>query len=54
LEDVKYNLGIIQEELDALKEEMRTLRQKVELLYFYHNQMEEFNNLKMKYAFMKA
>jgi hypothetical protein len=51
---VKYNLGIIQEELDALKEEMRTLRQRVELLYLYHNRMEEFNNLKMKYAFMKS
>jgi len=47
-------LGVIQEELDALKEEMRTLKQKAELLYIYHNRMEEFNNLKMKYVFMEA
>jgi hypothetical protein len=33
---------------------MRILKQKVELIDLYHHQMEEFDNLKMEYAFMKA
>jgi hypothetical protein len=34
--------------------EMRALRQSVELIDLYHHRMEEFNNLKMEYAFMKV
>jgi len=30
------------------------LKQKVELTNFYHNRMEEFDNLKMEYAFTKV
>jgi hypothetical protein len=33
---------------------MRILNQKVELADLYHHQMEEFNKLKMEYAFMKV
>jgi len=46
LDELRQNLGIIQEELDALKEEMRTSKQKVELVDLYHNHMEEFDNFK--------
>jgi hypothetical protein len=49
---MKQNLNMVREELKALKMEMWILWQKVELAYLYHNQMEEFNNLKMEYAFM--
>lgn len=30
------------------------LKQKVEFTNFYHNRMEEFDNLKMEYTFMKT
>jgi hypothetical protein len=33
---------------------MRALRQKMELGYFYHHWMEEFDNLKMEHVFMKV
>jgi hypothetical protein len=33
---------------------MRALKQRVELGYLYHHHMEEFDNLKMEYAFMKG
>jgi hypothetical protein len=33
---------------------MRTLWQRVELVDLYQNQMQEFDNLKMEYAFMKV
>lgn len=33
---------------------MKILKQKVELVDLYHHQMEEFDNLKMEYAFMKV
>jgi hypothetical protein len=45
---------MVLEELEALEMEMWTLQQKAKLNDFYHNQMEEFNKLKMDYAFMKA
>jgi hypothetical protein len=45
---------MIQDELDALPEEMRALKQKAEFVDLYHYQMEEFDNLKMEHAFMKA
>ncbi len=45
---------MIQDELDALAKEMRALKQRVELADLYHYQMEEFDNLKMEHAFMKA
>ncbi len=48
------NLNIIKEELDFLKKEMRPLKQRAELIDLYHHRMEEFNNLKMEYVFMKA
>jgi hypothetical protein len=48
------NFGMVLEELEALEMEMWTLQQKAKLNDFYHNQMEEFNKLKMDYAFMKA
>jgi hypothetical protein len=54
LEEVQNNSNVIEEELDALVEEMKALRQKVELANLYHYQMEEFDNLKMEHAFMKA
>jgi hypothetical protein len=37
-----------------LAKEMKALRQRVNLINFYHYQMEEFNNLKMEHAFMKV
>jgi hypothetical protein len=46
--------GMVLEELEALEMEMWTLQQRAKLNDFYHNQMEEFNKLKMDYAFMKA
>ncbi len=33
---------------------MKMLKQKVEFTNFYHNRMEELDNLKMEYAFMKT
>jgi hypothetical protein len=33
---------------------MRALRQRARLANLYHYQMEEFNNFKMEYAFMKV
>jgi hypothetical protein len=45
---------MILEDLKTLKREMRTLRQMAKLVDLYHNQMDEFDNLKMEYAFMKA
>jgi len=33
---------------------MKGLRQRARLLNLYHHQMEEFDNLTMEYAFMKA
>jgi hypothetical protein len=54
LEEVWQNLGVIKEELDSLYKEMKALRQRVRLANLYHHQMEEFDNLKMEYAFMKA
>jgi hypothetical protein len=43
---------MIQEELKALEKEMKTLRQRAELANFYHNRMEEFDNLSMEHAFI--
>jgi hypothetical protein len=48
------NLGMVLEEHEALEMEMWILQQRAKLTYFYRNRMEEFNNLKMVYAFMKA
>jgi len=45
---------VVHEELDMLVKEMRALREKVKFTNFYHYQMEEFDNLKMEHAFMKA
>ncbi len=45
---------MVHEELDMLVKEMRALRERAKLAYFYHYQMEEFDNLKMEHAFMKA
>jgi hypothetical protein len=42
------------EDMEALERETRTLKQKVELANLYHHWMEEFNNLKMEYVFMKV
>jgi hypothetical protein len=33
---------------------MRALRQRAELVDLYHHRIEEFDNLKMEYVFMKA
>lgn len=52
--EVKQNSSMVLEELEALKTEMKILWQRVKLAYIYHNQMEEFNNFKMEYVFMKA
>jgi hypothetical protein len=49
LEELWYDICIIQEELDSLVKEMKALRQRVEFIDLYHHQMEEFNNLKMVY-----
>ncbi len=54
MEKVKKNPSVIQEELGALVEEMRMLRQKVKLANLYHYQMEELDKLKMEFAFMTA
>ncbi len=54
LEEVQKNLGVLLEKLDVLVEEMNALRQKTKLTILYHYQMEEFDNLKMEHAFMKA
>jgi hypothetical protein len=54
LEEVQRNHGVVHEELDMLVKEMRALRERAKLAYFYHYQMEEFDNLKMEHAFMKA
>ncbi len=51
---MRQNLGMTLEDMEALEREMKTLRQKVELANLYHHLMEEFNNLKMEYAFMKV
>jgi hypothetical protein len=45
---------MIPKNMEALEREMKTLRQRVELVDLYHNWMEEFDNLKMEYVFMKA
>jgi hypothetical protein len=37
-----------------LAEEMKVFKQKVKLANLYHYRMEEFDNLKMEHAFMKA
>ncbi len=54
MEEVWQNLGVNKEELDSLDKEMKGLRQRARLLDLYHHQMEEFDNLTMEYAFMKA
>jgi hypothetical protein len=54
LEEVQKNLNVVQKELDILVEEMKALRQKVKLANLYRYRVEEFNNLKMEHAFMKA
>jgi hypothetical protein len=51
---VKQNPGMTLEDMEALEREMRTPRQKVELVDLYHYWMEEFHNLKMEYAFRKV
>jgi L-2-hydroxyglutarate oxidase LhgO len=50
---VQQNSGVILKELDSLAKEMRALRLKAKLTYLYHHWMEEFDNLKMEYDFMK-
>jgi hypothetical protein len=40
--------------LDSLEKEMRALRQRAEFVDLYHHWIEEFDNLKMEYVFMKA
>jgi len=40
--------------LDALVKEMKALKQRAKLAYFYHYWMEEFDNVKMEDAFIKA
>jgi hypothetical protein len=40
--------------LDALAKEMRALKYRAELVDLHHYHMEEFDNLKMEHAFMKA
>jgi hypothetical protein len=42
---------VVQEEL---AKEMKVFKQKVELIDLHHYRMEEFDNLKMEHAFMKA
>lgn len=37
-----------------LTKEMMVLKSKVKLIDLYHYRMEEFDNLKMEHAFMKA
>jgi hypothetical protein len=37
-----------------LAREMKVFKQKVKLANLYHYRMEEFDNLKMEHAFMKA
>lgn len=54
LEEVQKNWSTIKEELDSLEKEMKALRQRAELVDLYHHQIEEFDNLKMEYVFMKA
>lgn len=54
LDEFQKNPSVVQEELDMLAEEMRVLRKRVELANLYHFQMEDFNNLKMEYDFMKV
>jgi hypothetical protein len=54
LEEVRKNQSTIKKELDSLEKEMRALRQRAELVDLYHHWMEEFDNLKMEYVFMKA
>ncbi len=54
MEEVQKNLNVVQKELDILVEEMKALRQRAKLANLYHYRVEEFNNLKMEHAFMKA
>jgi hypothetical protein len=42
------------EQMEAIEREMKTLRLRTKLANLYHHQMEEFDNLKMEYAFMKT
>jgi hypothetical protein len=51
---MKQNPGIVLKELGTLETEMRMLWQKAEFVDIYHNWIEDFDNLKMEYAFMKA
>jgi hypothetical protein len=51
---VRQNPGMTIEDMEVLEREMRMLRKKVELTNLYHHLMEEFNNLKMEYAFVRS
>lgn len=52
IEEMKTNPSMIQEELEAIENEMRSLRHKTKMGNIYHHQMEDI--LKMEHAFMKA
>jgi hypothetical protein len=45
---------MIQLELKTIEKEMRSLGCKIEVVDFYHHQMEEFDILKMEHAFIDA
>jgi chromosome segregation ATPase len=51
IEEMKTNLIMTQEELEAIEKEMRSLKHKVEMASMYHHRMEDI--LKMEHAFMK-
>jgi hypothetical protein len=44
---------VIPKELAGLEKETKMLGKRAKLVDLYHDWMEEFNNLKMQYAFMK-
>ncbi len=41
------------EKMETTKSEIRMLKQRIESANLYHQEIEEFNNWKMKYAFIK-
>jgi hypothetical protein len=48
--DLRQNLGMVLEELEALEKEMKTLQQRAKLVNLYHNYMEEFKHNNGNYS----
>ncbi len=54
VEELQANLPLTSANLEALKEEMRVLTQKVEKVNFYYHWMAKFVTLQMEHILAKA